>query len=644
MMKNILQIILLLLINISCSQSLKDTKTAKEYNDNLSEKSLTDIKNQLKSDTVFLNKLLKDTTFNFRLVSHFFSFDGKHKPSQSVPEFSINYDIPKMKELFNEYGENLNFEQLFHENYSKDEVRVFETDQFSFKSRMPENDSAFEELKSNISFTEKLFFHQGKPLEIDEIGLKRIDSISTDIQLKIPVAFEKFSINKNQKKLKYKDFTIEVETIKKNMAQIIVPANLYHKIIGFQAFNNEGKRMNSGPFSAISVIEIGSEIKKEMKNLHEIITKILIENDESKAKILIKEINQKQFEAKNNMAEFSDYLEELLKEKQKSEKLGNEIGLYEDIANKGKKVIATENKLLVADFPDDIKSIDVFVGTQFSDLKQQKNIKYNPKVFLGEPNPSIIYNSFVKGNGLKYGIIDKNGNKIIEAKYKKIQPVRNDYFQIDEKLHWLDKKNNNLVLLPGYSNYLETVKPGYDILEKISGETTLEGLMKNQKEIIIPFEYIYIENYGKFLVAKKEFGKKVDIFDENFKKIQNHEIHILHLVDHDTPTTIPFPKLFTVANSANKRALMNLDLQFLTPFKYEFITPFLEINNYYIVGMRKENGSNYLFGLINEKGEEVTPLMFCSILRDLENGKIKYCLGDKKSTLSLNDFLNTYKK
>lgn len=643
MMKNILQIIFLLLINISCSQNLKDTKTSKEYNDNLSKKSLEDIKNQLKSDTVFLNRLLKDTTFNFRLVSHF-SFGEKQEPAQSVPEFSINYDIPKMKELFNEYGKNLNFEQLFRENYSKDEVRVFGKDQFSFNSRMPENDSAFEELKSNISFTEKLFFHQGKPLEIDEIGLKRIDSIYTDIQLKIPVAFEKLSISQNQKNLKYNDFEIEVESIRENMAKIIVPVNLYQKIIGFQAFNKEGKRMNSGSFSANSVIAIGSEIKKELKNLHEIITKILIENDESKAKLLIKEINQKQFEAKNNMAEFSDYLEELLKEKRKLEKLEDDIGLYEDIAKKGKKVIATENQLLVIDFPDDIKSIDVFVGTQFSDLKQQKNIKYNPKVFLDEQNPNIIYYNVVKGNDLKYGIIDKNGKKIIEAKYKKIQPVGNDYFQIDEKLHWLDKNSNNLVLLPGYSNYFETVKPGYDILEKNISETTLQGLVKNQKEIIIPFEYILIENYGKFLVAQKEYGKKLDIFDENFKKLQNDEIHRLHLVDNFISTTIPFPKLFTVENSANKKALMNLDLQFLTPFKYEFITPFFEINNYYIVGIRTKNGSKYLFGLINEKGEEVTPLMFCNILNDLENGKIKYCLNDKKSTLSLSDFLNTYKK
>ena len=31
-------------------------------------------------------------------------------------------------------------------------------------------------------------------------------------------------------------------------------------------------------------------------------------------------------------------------------------------------------------------------------------------------------------------------------------------------------------------------------------------------------------------------------------------------------------------------------------FKYEFIDPFFEVNNYFIVGIRTQDGRNYLYG------------------------------------------------
>ena len=643
-MKNLIQILTILLFTTSCSQVLKDTKTAEAYKNNLAKKSLSEIQSQIKSDTVFLNDLIKYTTFDLQLISHFSSSE-KQKPNQSVPEFTLNNDLPKMDEVFGKYCSKFSFEQSFDETYSKDKFRIFGNDRFDYQSSFPIDGSNLKEQKSNIQIAEKQFFYQGKPILENEIGLKRIDSISTDIELKIPVSFEKLTLNQNQKKLKYKNFELSVESIKENTAQIKVPIELYQEIIAFQAYNKEGKRMNSGSISSIPILEISSEIKNQLNLVKEIFSKILNETDEAKAKLLVKEISQKHFDAKNGMADFSDYIKELEKEKRKIEDFGDDISFYEEVAEKGRNVIAPESQLLVVDFTDDIKSLEIFVGTEFNVLKQQKTILYNPKSFYDRQNPNIIYHTFRKGEGLKFGIIDKNGNKLAEAKYEKFHQLGNDYFSLDEKLHYLNKEKGSLVHLSEYSGFWETVKPGYDILEKKSGENLLYGLVKNQKEIIIPFEYSLIKNYGQFLVANnKQYGKKVELFDENFKKIQKDEIQNLHLIDEFISTEIKFPQLFEVENPAHKKALMNSDMQFLTPFKYEFIDPFFEVNNYFIVGIRTQDGRNYLYGIINDKGEEVTPIKFCKIDENLENGKIKFCLNEKDTSMNFEDFLRTYKK
>ena len=162
-MKNLIQILTILLFTTSCSQVLKDTKTAEAYKNNLAKKSLSEIQSQIKSDTVFLNDLIKYTTFDLQLISHFSSSE-KQKPNQSVPEFTLNNDLPKMDELFGKYCSKFSFEQSFDETYSKDKFRIFGNDRFDYQSSFPIDDSNLKEQKSNIQIAEKQFFYQVKPI------------------------------------------------------------------------------------------------------------------------------------------------------------------------------------------------------------------------------------------------------------------------------------------------------------------------------------------------------------------------------------------------------------------------------------------------------------------------------------------------
>ena len=642
-MKYIFLIFAIFLFSTSCSQGFRDVKTAEAYISSLEGQSLTGIKAQIKKDTVVLNDLLKNSSFTIQLVSHF-SSGQKHSPDKAVEEFSINADLKKLNASFLNYIKYYSFEQDFDETYNKQEIKIFKNERFTYSNVLLSEDSIFESCKSKILVTPKQFFHQGKPIAEGNIGLKRIDSIDTEIELKIPLAYDKFTINKNQKNYKYKNFDVRVEKIKENTAQIVVPVQLNNNILAFQAYNSQAKRMNSTSFSSVPVLEVSSKVKRNLNELKEIFIKILAENDEAKAKQLIKEINQMHFDTKNSMVDFVDYLYKLKKENRKLEDFGDDITLYEEIAEAGKNVLSSEHELLFVEFDDDLQSIDVFVGTDFTVLKESKTVGYSSNIFHHAQTPNIIYYKYVKGKGTKYGLIDKFGNKIMDATYDRFYQASNDFFFLDDKLHYFNKEKGSLVVLEDYSGFHKNIKPGYDILEKKSGDNVVFGVVKDAKEVIMPFQYSYIDKFNNFLVAKKGLTSKIEIFDYNFKKIPREDISNLHLINEFVSTNIDFPVLYVAENNLNKKALLNSDLQLLTPFKYEFITVFSEVNNYFIVGVRTADGHGYLYGLINEKGEEVTPINFCYINEFFEEGKVKFCLKDKNSFLAFPDFIKAYKK
>lgn len=625
----------------SCSQNIEESKLASDYVEELQGKNLVDLKAKLQSDIIFVNKLIEATSFEFQLTSHF-SAGQKVKAEKSVPEFKIDYNIPEIKERFNDYCKQISFTQNFQENYSQDKL-VLENTDFSFNSNfdLSEKDSIFKQLKSKIKYEEKKAFYNGKIIELNQIGLKRIDSVLTDIKLEIPLAFDKFSIEKSQSTKKdYKGFIVETEKINENIAELTIPTELFKNVIGYQALNKKNLRMNVSAFSSNSILEITQNIKDNLRNLKNIFQKILNENNEDKAKSYLKEITQSMFDAKNEMFDFDNFVIELGKNKKRQEELGS-YGIYEETAEKGKKVLWVQNEFVIVEFPDDIQSIEIYVQSNSIKLKREQTALCEKDKFYDDLNPNIVFDKFERGKGHKYGISDKFGNKIIDAMYdydQNIEQRGNEYFFISGKLHWLDVENRKMVPLSEFYDYHGTIKKGYDIFDKKKyGEV---GLVKDRKEVILPFEYFSITDYKKFILGKRSYDEKVDFFDTNVKKIQKNEIKRFNKIDEFIATDITFPSIFVAENDNGKKALMDINLKYLTAFKYDFIDPFYTRNDYYSVGIEKNDGNGYLETLIDEKGNEIAPPIFDRIY--IENGKVTFEINKKLQVIDFSQFVKIY--
>ncbi|MCZ4245915.1 WG repeat-containing protein [Pedobacter punctiformis] len=641
----------------SCGgQSPEKSQSAKKYIASLQSMKLDDLKLQLKKDTALLNKLIKTATFKMQLTSHFSSGE-KSIAKKSVPEFNINYSVPKITEIFNDYCRQLYFNQDFKENYAEEGLNLYSQDRFEFVSRynltddnhiIEAKDSTFKSLEQEIWPIEKTYYFRGKKIAKEDIGLRRIDSIETEIHLKFPLEFEKFTIEKSEKNTKYKSHIIEVEAIKDNMAKLKIPTELYSDIIGYQAYNNQNIRMNSNALSSTPMLEIKSNIKTDLKELLNIFLEVLKSNDENKAKEYLNRINQNHLDAKNNLTEFDAYITGLAKNEEKIKGLGD-LTLFKEIADKGKKVITSENQFVIVEFPDNIKTIDVFTATKFASLQNKKNVKFNPNEYtrgkyFDVNNPHIIYCSFVQGEGIKYGISDKDGKKIIDAKYEKPNQEGNDYFIINDKLYWLDADAKKMVSLPEYDNYIQTLKPGYDVFEKSSGDKSGLGVVLNRNKVILPFNYFRFDKYETFIIAHKNADGD-DLYDLNLNKLASKEIKKIQAIDEFISSQIKYPQLFIAENDKGKKALTDKNLKFLTPFKFEFINPFFEIKDYYIAGIRTPDDSNYFYGLLDNKGNEVIPFIFDDIDDEQDaSGKLKYRLKQKWLTMNFETFLKTYRK
>ncbi|RZK53310.1 MAG: WG repeat-containing protein, partial [Pedobacter sp.] len=315
-------------------------------------------------------------------------------------------------------------------------------------------------------------------------------------------------------------------------------------------------------------------------------------------------------------------------------------------ANAGKKVIGVQTQFAIVEFPDDIKSIDVFVATKSVSLQNKVMVRYgnhylNPKYF-DEAKPNIVFYSHKSDR--KFGIVNRDGETIIEPKFDELRQLSNEYFTDDEMLYWLNVGSKKMVPLPQFIGFEQSLKPGYDVFEKTVGEDNKYGVMLNREKTILPFEYYKFEKHDNFIVASKTHNLD-ELYDLNFKKIPNKGIQNIHLVDNFIASDIKYPTLFVGENSNRKQALVDKNLNLLTPFKYEFIKPFYGVNNYFIAGIRTADGSNYWYGIIDDKGKEVTPFIFCNISEEFDkNGKLKFCLKDKSQAMDLASFIKTYKK
>jgi hypothetical protein len=265
------------------------------------------------------------------------------------------------------------------------------------------------------------------------------------------------------------------------------------------------------------------------------------------------------------------------------------------------------------------------LGTSFLHfLNAQPNL-------YGENKEKIENNVFYDSDN-KFGIVNKNGEIIIPATHLYLNNSNEHYFygNVEGKGHveyWLDEKQKKLIELAPDIEFLGTMN---ELAWFFNRKTDKEGMLNNQNEVVIPFEYDGIENNKNFWFAyneDKESKRKPIILNSNYEVLPEN-----NYIDHRLS---PFENIVAVRNNNNKWGFLDGDLKEITSFIYD---SFRFANENLTLVTKKITDYVSYSGYIDNNGKEVIPLKYeylsDKIFNDLiifkENNKYGYLnvLGD----------------
>lgn len=186
-------------------------------------------------------------------------------------------------------------------------------------------------------------------------------------------------------------------------------------------------------------------------------------------------------------------------------------------------------------------------------------------------------------NGTKYGIIGKDGKKIVDEKYNYIEYLYNNYFIVSDE-------NSKLGVIDDKDNVKIEIK--YDALQKVQDteiiQTTLVEqnkieLYDNQMNNICSMERATVLVKDKYVKIYNE--EEIKYFNKTGKELKNTEVFENN-------------KLFSIKDENNNWGFIDRGGNIIVDYQYEKVT---EFNEYGFAAVKKEGK----WGAINEQGEEV---------------------------------------
>lgn len=256
---------------------------------------------------------------------------------------------------------------------------------------------------------------------------------------------------------------------------------------------------------------------------------------------------------------------------------------------KGKKygIANIEGNIIV---PTEYSQIDI-TGVYLYATNDQGVIVYNSDGTQAniDTNIAIINTSNEKykiridnSNGTKYGVIDKEGQQVIDEKYNYIEYLFDDYFIAsteNSKLGIIDDKDNVKVEI---NNDLLQKIEGTDIIQTMTATDNVTRLYDKSLNKICEMANANIEVKDNYI--KISNTEETKYFSKEGKELRNTEVY---------PNNTLFAK-----NENGKWGFANKNGDTVVEAKYDRVT---EFNEYGFAGV-KLNGK---WGVLNSKGEEI---------------------------------------
>ncbi|WP_237276120.1 hypothetical protein [Tenacibaculum ovolyticum] len=632
-----------IIIITSCSQiqSIENAKNVTQYTKKLESSSINEIKKTIERDTILLNSLLHFASSEIT-QEPLFSSQINNPINKSVSKFKLqNYSKQEVEKNFTNYCN-----ELYYRNFSYSEYyETFLIESNYKQGNNKKEDSILKKIKNNLSITKKRYFFDGKNIKKENIKLKRIDSIAVLIELKAPIKTNSIILSKNTNN----KYNVKIDQINKNSTTIIIPTKHYNNFAEIQGFNSLGKRINKEHHSVFPILTVHNKLKNHLNKLKQNYKEILKEVSLQKIKASIKLITKEQFESVNQVLVLKNHIQNFKKKKNKTTTIFDIIKGYENL-------FSSNNQLLKVVFPNKIERFELFFNTEYRNTTTTKTIKYKTTDYFDIDNPYILYYK-TENDITKTGIVNKKGEVIVDEvivnNKSYLTQKGNKYFlkktykaPKKDTLLWLDTKNRKLIPLNNFNDYHTNIKTNYDVFVKIINDNKLYGIIKNQKEIIFPFDYTEFYNYKNFFAVKTK-KNDFELYDINFEKIifQEKIINIKSL-DEYLPEGIE-PDRFIIENSNHNIALMNEKMALISSFKWADLFEIHGYPNYYIATIYNDSKDDFFDVIIDKNAKTIIPIQFSSIYPNNKHDRnISYKLNknSEKKQISFKNFLKKFKR
>ena len=256
---------------------------------------------------------------------------------------------------------------------------------------------------------------------------------------------------------------------------------------------------------------------------------------------------------------------------------------------KGKKygIANIEGNIIV---PTEYSQIDI-TGVYLYATNDQGVVVYNSDATQAniDTNIAIINTSNEKykiridnSNGTKYGVIDKEGQQVIDEKYNYIEYLFDDYFIAsteNSKLGIIDDKDNVKVEI---NNDLLQKIEGTDIIQTMTATDNVTRLYDKSLNKICEMANANIEVKDNYI--KISNTEETKYFSKEGKELRNTEVY---------PNNTLFAK-----NENGKWGFANKNGDTVIEAKYDRVT---EFNEYGFAGVELDGK----WGVLNSKGEEI---------------------------------------
>lgn len=472
----------LLFLSSCADKSIVDFKDNSSYIDYLKGKSEGDLKIALAKDAAYLTKRIdsvKDIVFYEDFSLSPTDEEENDKPNLvSAKAFSL-LAADNIKEAFESYNHTLKYTQKY----------AIPKSEFNFSS---EEDSDFL-LDSNLSSTIKNAYFGKNKLGIKDIKLNTPDSLSVQTSYTYPTKFETVTVDRNAKKVRFRDFEIEIDTIYKSIVHLSLPGNLAPKILRCQAVDKRKVLMDSHGYYSYPNKALSTETLTALNLFRTILANAAKTIGKENIVIALEKIPKDSFEL---LAKVNSFNEDIIKVDENGED-GEVMGQMNRINEKYKTILGVKKQQIKMYFDNDVEKLQIYIETESNKITANSTAK-------AKDDNESSYRVFVQRDIEKYGIVDKKGNIIIKAEYNTLLDKGNSYFEEEipnarkGQTYYLDGANRKLVKVPEGLLFRHRYNAEYAVFEN---ENRQVGILKNNTKTIVPIAYLNIAKKDNIFMA-----------------------------------------------------------------------------------------------------------------------------------------------